>query len=124
MGVTVRQKVKGRGKPWWVFITYNGRRTSRMVGDKAAAEAVATKIRAKLKLGEFNFEEEKKSAPLFRDFAERFMNTYSTMNHKAATRDSYRSALDVHLNPYFGKKPIDSITRRDVKDFISTKLGE
>ncbi|MBW2050494.1 MAG: hypothetical protein JRJ09_18495 [Deltaproteobacteria bacterium] len=124
MGVTVRQKVKGKGKPWWVFITHNGKRTSRMVGDKDAAETVASKIRAKMKLGEFGFDEKRKRVPLFKDFAERFMNTYSVMNHKAATHDTYRSALDVHLNPYFGKKPIDSITRKDVKDFISEKLRE
>ena len=40
MGVKVRQKVKGRGNPYWVFITHNGKRTSRQVGDKAAAESV------------------------------------------------------------------------------------
>ena len=42
MGVKVRQKNKGRGKPWWVFISHNGKRTSRMVGDKQAAEKVAS----------------------------------------------------------------------------------
>jgi hypothetical protein len=54
MGVKVRQKIKG--KPWWVFVAHNGKRTSRMVGDKSAAEAVASKIRAKLQLGEFRFD--------------------------------------------------------------------
>ncbi len=34
MGVVVRQKVKGKGKPWWVFIAHNGKRASRKVGDK------------------------------------------------------------------------------------------
>ena len=57
MGVTVRQKTKGRGKPWWVFISHNGNRTSRRVGDKQAAEKVASKIRAKLKLGQFKLDE-------------------------------------------------------------------
>jgi len=54
MGVTVRQKEKGKGKSWWVFISHNGKRSSRRVGDKAAAETVASKIRAKLQLGEFD----------------------------------------------------------------------
>ena len=53
MGVRVRQKTKGKGNPWWVFISHNGKRTSRKVGDKKAAEAVAGTIRAKLQLGEF-----------------------------------------------------------------------
>ncbi len=59
MGVKVRQKVKGKGNPWWVFISHNGKRTSRKVGDKRAAEVVAKKIEAKLALGDFNLDEKK-----------------------------------------------------------------
>ena len=51
MGVRVRQKIKGKGNPWWVFISHNGKRASRKVGDKKAAEKVASTIRAKLQLG-------------------------------------------------------------------------
>ena len=40
MGVRVRQKVKGKGNPWWVFISHNGKRTSRKVGDKKYAEGL------------------------------------------------------------------------------------
>lgn len=41
MGVTVRQKVKGKGKgkPWWVFIAHSGNRKSIKVGDRTAAGA-------------------------------------------------------------------------------------
>ena len=125
MGVTVRQKAKGKGKPWWIFISHNGKRTSRRVGDKAAAEDVASKIRAKLKLGEFGFDEKKpKSIPTFKLFAEGFMETYSAMNHKPSTHESYRSALDIHLLPTFGDKDLDSITRKHVKGFINEKHKE
>ena len=79
MGVRVRQKKPGRGNPWWVFITHNGKRTSRQVGDKAAAESVASKIRAKLQLGDFGFVEKKRQIPLFKDFAKGFMDTYSAL---------------------------------------------
>ena len=51
MGVTVRQKIPGKGNPWWVFVAHNNKRTSRMVGDKEAAEEVASKIQARLALG-------------------------------------------------------------------------
>ena len=44
MGVVVRQKEKGKGQPWWVFISHNGKRTSRKIGDKRAAETVAKTI--------------------------------------------------------------------------------
>ena len=63
MGVVVRQKKKGRGQPWWVFISHNGKRTSRKVGDKAAAEGVASTIRAKLQLGEFNLDTKRNVYP-------------------------------------------------------------
>jgi len=121
MGVKVRQKVKGKGQPWWVFITHNKKRTSRQIGDRAAAETVASKIRAKLQLGEFGFDEEKKSIPLFKDFAQGFMETYSPMNHKESTTESYQQVLDRHLLPYFGDMPLNEITRKDIKKFIGEK---
>ncbi|MGQ9688912.1 MAG: hypothetical protein ACUVXF_09030 [Desulfobaccales bacterium] len=68
MGVTVRQKVKGKGKPWWVFIAHNGKRKSIKVGDKAAAESLASKIREKLKAGDLGITLPRK-VPTFGDYA-------------------------------------------------------
>jgi DNA-binding MarR family transcriptional regulator len=51
MGVRVRQKEKGEGKPWWIFIAYKGQRKSLLVGDKRAAEALASRIRERIKAG-------------------------------------------------------------------------
>jgi hypothetical protein len=83
MGVIFRQKTKDKGQPWWVFISHNGKRTSRKVGSKKAAKKVAIKIEARLKLGEFEIKpEKKKKTPLFKAYAEGFMETYSTVNHK------------------------------------------
>ena len=124
MGVVVRQKKKGRGQPWWVFISHNGKRTSRRVGDRSAAEGVASTIRAKLQLGEFSLDTEKKRIPTFKLFSEGYMETYSAMNHKPSTHDSYRSTLDMHLLPVFGEKDLDTITRKDIKDFINNKRKE
>jgi integrase len=122
MGVKVRQKIKGRGKPYWVFVTHQGKRTSRLVGDKAAAENVASKIRAKLKLGEFDLDEKKKPpVPLFKDFAKGFMETYSVMNHEESTTESYQQALDRHLIPYFGDMALNEIGRKHIKEFIIEK---
>lgn len=121
MGVRVRQKKPGRGNPYWVFITYNGKRTSRQVGDKAAAETVASKIRAKLQLGDFGFDENKKQIPFFKDFAQGFMDTYSIMNHKESTQDSYHDVLRLHINPVFGGKRLNEIERKDIKQFVISK---
>jgi integrase len=122
MGVKVRQKVKGRGQPWWVFIAHNGKRKSVKVGDKRAAEKAASEIEKQLALGKFDLEPKiEKPFPLFKDFAQGFMETYSTMNHKPSTRESYQQALDLHILPYFGDMPLNEITRKNVKDFIVEK---
>ena len=103
-----------------VFVSHNRKRTSKLVKDKSAAEKVASNIRAMSQLNEFDFDKQKKKAiPLFRDFAKGFMETYSATNHKESTRDSYQSVLDVHLIPQFGDMPLDKITKKDVKDFLS-----
>jgi hypothetical protein len=60
MGVTVKQKDKGKGKPWTVFICHQGKRQSIRVGDKAAAEAVASRIREEMKTGALDLSPKKK----------------------------------------------------------------
>ena len=60
MGVIVRQKTKGKGKPWWVFVSHDGQRTSKKVGTKEAAQEVAKLLEARIALGEDVFEEEEK----------------------------------------------------------------
>jgi integrase len=125
MGVTVRQKTKGKGKPWWVFVAHNGRRTSRLVGDKDAAEEVASNIRAKLQLGEFEFEQsEQERMPTFQEYAETFMNGYSKHNHKPSTHESYGFILNKHLLPAFGKLSLNQIKKKNVKDFLYSKQNE
>ena len=121
MGVRVRQKVKGKGNPWWVFITHNGKRTSRKVGDKKAAEAVASTIRAKLQLGEFGFEE-KKPIPTFKEHAKMWL----ALPHdwKESTRENYENNLRLHALPYFGSTPVNKIKRKDLKFFFDKKYAE
>jgi len=120
MGVIVRQKTKGKGKPWWVFISYNGRRTSRMVGDKDAAETVASQIRAKLQLGEFGFEE-KKEDPAFKEYADSWIEKIAPAECKGSTLKGYRDLLKNHILPVFGHLKLTEITRGKVKEFLAEK---
>ena len=123
MGVTVRQKQPGKGNPWWVFIHYGGKRKAKCIGDKKAAEKVASAIRQKLKLGEFGIEDEKKS-PSFRDYALEWLNTHVETACKYSTYKSYQTCLNKHLIPFFGDRALVDIHRRDVKRFIYDKLAE
>ena len=122
MGVKIRQKVKGKGQPWWVFVSHNGKRTSRKVGDKKAAESVASTIRAKLQLGEFGFEE-KKPVPTFKEYSEKWLDGYVKINLRESTFDEYESVLRNHVLPAFKKEKIDSITRGDIRDLLLSKYS-
>ena len=51
MGVHVREKRAGSSE-FWVFVASKGQRTSRLVGDREAAETAAKMIQAKLTLGD------------------------------------------------------------------------
>jgi len=121
MGVRVRQKVKGKGNPWWVFISHNGKRTSRKVGDKKASEAVASTIRAKLQLGEFGFEEQK-PVPTFKEHAKLWLSL--PHDWKESTRESYLGNLNNHILPVFGSTPVNEIKRKDLKLFFDKLLSE
>jgi integrase len=120
MGVTVRQKVKGKGKPWWVFIAQEGKRKSIKVGDKSAAEALASKIRERLKAGELQIEEEKK-IPTFGEYAQKWLDGYGETHLKYSTLNSYKSVMRHHLTPFM-EKAIDKIIRSDIRDLIFEKL--
>jgi integrase len=121
MGVRVRQKVKGKGNPWWVFISHNKKRTSKKVGDKQAAEEVASIIRAKLKLGEFDFEEPKQT-PTFKEHAELWLSL--PHDWKESTRENYLNNLNIHILPVLGSMSINDIKRKDLKSFFDKKYAE
>ncbi len=76
MAVTVRQKAKGKGRPRSVFIHVNGTIRSKRVGDKRAAEAVASQLRRKLKAGELNLGPPKprKRSPEFSACAQHYLD--------------------------------------------------
>ncbi|MBW2090677.1 MAG: site-specific integrase [Deltaproteobacteria bacterium] len=123
MGVTVRQKERGKNQPWWIFINHDGRRTSRRIGDRQAAEAVASEIRQRIASGDFGIEPVR-SVPTFAEYSNQFMERVSPQRHKPSTRQSFEMSLRLHLLPAFGEKRLDQITRKDIKDFIYKKQQE
>ena len=120
MGVTVRQKEKGRGKPWWVFIAHEGKRKSIRVGDKIAAETLASKIREKLKAGELKITPEKK-IPTFGEYARKWLEGYGETHLKPSTLKSYEGILNCHLGRFMDR-PLDQITRPELRELIYEKL--
>ena len=69
MGATYRQRVKGNGSPWFIFVSHGGKRISKKIGSKSQAKEVADKINAKIALNDFSIEDEK-PIPTFKEYAE------------------------------------------------------
>jgi integrase len=127
--VRVRQKVKGKGKPWWVFVSHNGKRTSRKVGDKKAAEKVASTIRAKLQLGEFGIEKPR-GIPTFGEYADKWLQFVESdikskdPEYKKSTYIEHETILRLYILPAFKDHKINTITTKHILDFLIPKLGE
>jgi integrase len=122
MGVIVRQKVKGRGKPWWVFISYNGKRKSKRAGTKEDAEDLASNIREKIRNKEFKIED--KELPLFKDYAEKWLEGYVRVMRRESTYERYREALTKHIYPALSDKRLDEITRGIIRDLLISQISK
>jgi integrase len=125
MGVKVREKPKGSGI-YWIFIDHQSKRKSKKIGkDKKLAHEVAKKIEAKLILGDMDLNtNDKKNYPTFKEYCQVFLSTFSKLNHKPTTIYSYNSVLANHVLPVFGRKRLDEITRKDIKNFVIKKQND
>ncbi len=125
MGVTVRQKRKGTGNPWYVFVHEKSRSVARKVGSKKEAEAVASKLRKELAARSFGIDDvPRNSGMLFMDYAQHYLDTYGKRHMKHSTRSGYQVALNKHLKPFWRGKRLNEITRRDIKAFLEAKQKE
>ena len=122
MGVKVREKPKNSGN-WWIFIDHQGRRKAKKIGrDKRVALEVAKKIEARLVLGELHLSKEPENqAPSFEEYATTWMTFNVPATCKPSTEKDYRSIIDNHVLPAFGKKPVTEIKRMMIKKFLDGK---
>ena len=90
-------RVKQHKGAWWIFINHKGKRKAKKVGSsKRAADEVAGKIEAKLKLGDFSLLDEKTHRP-FDTYYRNWLETYVKAHCKERTYDLYADAFRVHL---------------------------
>jgi integrase len=121
--------IRRRGKNWYVFVTYQGRRVARSVGPskkfageiaEQIEEKIKEEIRARLILGDLStFGEAKSPIPSFRDYAQTWLRQYAELECKPSTVAGYRSILETRLLPVFGDELVDRMTRPQVKGFLS-----
>ena len=122
MGVTIRKKA---GK-WFVFISHNGRRKAKCVGDsRAAAVQVKRILEAKLTLGDVGvFDEPAPQIPNFGNYADLWLKDYAKLVCKKSTVDGYEGSLRQYLRPRFASKRLDAIKRNDIKELISEMISK
>ncbi|SPF43623.1 putative Phage integrase [Candidatus Sulfotelmatobacter kueseliae] len=121
MGVKVRK----RGAKWYVLVDYHGRRKSKCVGSREAAERVRPQVEAKLALGDLsvlNAPDDKK--PTFDTYADGWLKNYAQIECKTSTAQGYEGVLEQYLRPRFGKKILDEIRRDDIKALINDLIGK
>ena len=121
MGVKIRKRF---GK-WYVFVNYRGRRKSKCVGSREAAEHVRRQLEAKLALGNLSvLDSEPEKAPSFDMYADRWLKDYARIECKTSTADGYDGVLGQYLRPRFGQRRLDEIKRDDVKALINDLIGK
>jgi integrase len=64
---------------------------------------------------------EKTTNARFAEAADEWLENYS--RSKPGTLESYQRHVDLHLKPYFGATPLQSITSKDLTQFVSDKLA-
>src|SRR5262249_1038582 len=119
MGVKVREKEIDSGI-WWVFINHKGKRSSRQVGTKKAAEKVKEHIEARLKLGQDALPKEKLASPTLEAYWRGIEETYLPSGIRQSTIESYKRTFKNHILPELGSTPLDELTRDKVKAFVAT----
>jgi len=115
MGVIVREKVKGSGE-WWVFINHQGRRRSKKIGDKRAANAVKRKVEARLAKRDLGMIREQ--CPTVAKYGREWLDS-PLREWTDSTRSNHGGVFELHIKPTLGSKRLDEIKRKDVKALIS-----
>ena len=121
MGVRVREKAQGSGV-WWVFVNHEGKRTSRRIGRRKAAEDVAEKIEAALKLGQRALPKKEKKYPSLREWYEAY-RTRILVGAREATRRCYATSFN-RILPALGETSLNQITKLKVQEFVAGLMRE
>ena len=106
------------GKTWYARVRYNGKQIKHKIGaSKAKAEEAESRMRIQIAEGTFVPPKERivKEIMTFEKYISRIFIPFSKSTHSPTTHLRLLGVLKNHLIPYFGKMPIDQITKAEVK---------
>jgi integrase len=114
--------IRKRGKHWIVDVRDGkGRRIRRSVGtSKAVAVLTEKDLQLKIARGQYLGIFDTNHTP-FSEYAKEWLER-KKMNVSHSTWRDYKSTLEVHALPHFGRMPLNQIRRRDIEEFLD-KLG-
>jgi integrase len=114
---------------YWYKFKFKGKvyRESTGKTSRRKAEADEEDRKAQVRRIWMGLEEEKPKTPpppipLFSTYAAQWLDVYVKVNCKRGTYDLRKNIIDYHLEPAFGKKRLDAITRQMVEAFIAEKI--
>jgi len=108
--------IQKSGSYYAVYRLDNGKQKWEKAGrTKKAAEKLLTKRLDEINQGEY-FEIKK---ILFKDFAQKWLNDYASINVKATTYSSYETIIRLHLNPDLGDTYLHKITATQIQPLVS-----
>lgn len=112
---------------WWIDIHFNGLRYRRKSPDSSRASATAYEayLRNRLAKGKpIDKQAEDKKIPKFNEYSKDWLKTYVRNNNKISEQEKKESVIRIHLNPVFGKLPINKITTHKIELFKAKKFNE
>ena len=100
------------------MINFRGRRKSKRIGTREAAERVKREIEARLALGDLGVLEQKKKIS-FSEYGKKWLERHAKAHCRISTYERYEQVFRIYLSPRFGACPIDRLERDDLKRYFS-----
>lgn len=111
---------------WWVDFRFNHQRIRKRspINSSAGTLQYEATLRQRLARGEpiLASRLQAPSLPTFSEFARHWYDTYVVANNRPSEQKNKRSALNLHLLPWLGKKRIDAISGLHIEEFKAAKL--
>jgi len=107
---------------WWVFVSHRGRRKAKLVGDRRTAEEIASKLRARLLLGDLSVLENERASHTVQSYGGRWLETYAAVNCKPRTLELYSFLCRRHLFPALGGVRLTDLTREHARTLLAEKI--
>lgn len=127
-GLSLRVYRSGSKSYFFRYVTVNGRRKDRKVGDADTislkeARRRSLKLQEELEAGIGIGEEDTFGTWTFRDLAAAYRESPKYQNLKPASKDAYDNMLDVHILPELGGLRLKSIRRGALYQFLESRLS-